>query len=347
MIMPPISSRKEVHRREGKGRQVNLGLSNKIRSPRLWLATGALLIVGASVLGYHRDQAVADNLLASKMDVPDPVMIQNFDGSDDTNLLDEVHVLVEADPDQIVVLDAEQSKLGRSVAMLPVYAVGAGSRARALEYQHNIAAKADVSTPHRPVARGAADQDVAPVAMLIFDLAERPALPNWLDGYGLTYLGSGFDRKLIAVRGARFDRMIWETPILGARFDEAVTEIAGEVPVALIAPYVISRDVIYAAPDFDRQIAFLTMLGLMSIGLGGALIVWGFLPGLRSKEVSQPVSRAVDHEVGDLSGLRAGLFFQPLASQDDLLFAEKPKKRQGRVVSDRITSAVNRIRSRQ
>ncbi|MBT8459094.1 MAG: hypothetical protein KJN60_05445, partial [Boseongicola sp.] len=66
------------------------------------MTLGVVLLLAAMGLTYHNDQALADRTLATKVDLPDPVRIEEFERSAHSNLLGEFQVLAEAEVSQTV-----------------------------------------------------------------------------------------------------------------------------------------------------------------------------------------------------------------------------------------------------
>ncbi len=99
--------------------------------PKFWVTLGVVLLLAAMGLTYHNDQNRADQALATKIDLPAPVIVQNFDRTANSNLLGEVQILAEAKISQSVLRPFGENGTTRHYLLLPVYPVSLGGMHRA------------------------------------------------------------------------------------------------------------------------------------------------------------------------------------------------------------------------
>lgn len=306
------------------------------------MTLGTVLLVVAMGLTYHNDQNLADQTLASKVNLPDPVRIQDFDRATHSNLLGEFQVLAEADLDKSVLRQFGVGETSENYLLLPVFAVGDGSRARA-----EMVMPEGSMLPHRPVRRPMDTSSNAPIAVLVYEMKEN-SLPSMdAEGFGLGVLGRGFDGDLVLVSGVAYARALWANGASRADVAVAAREIFGfsaEHTVPLIAPYRPQRSVSQSV-DMSEARNLLAAAGLVSILFGASLVV---RRNTRHSGLQTPSPRRVPKQTQSVSSKP---FFDPLMPQDEIQDAEREARVSSQMslrrLSRRVAPAISRLRSRR
>ena len=310
--------------------------------PRFWMTLGVVLFVAAMGLSYHNDQNLADRTLATKVNLPEPVRIQDFDRSKNTNLLGELQLLAEADISRSVVETFTSEDVTETYLLLPVFAVTEGAEARAQSVVDPINA-----TPHRPVPRDARSSPTAPLAVLVYDLTEISSELRSIEALGFTRLGRGFAGELVVLSGLAFRRSLLSESTPQGRIGAAARrafDLPDEAMVPLIAPYVARR----AAPDgADMTDARNLLASLASVALLFGLSL--FVRGHAKRPVGQKAPRVrVSHQTKSRPSTP---YFDPLTPQDEIQRAEQDARTRSDLsftgLSRRVGPTLSRIKSRR
>lgn len=302
--------------------------------PRFWMTLGVVLLVSAMVLTYHNDQTRADRVLATKVDLPDPVIIQEFDRAAHSNLLGELQLLAETDFDRSVVRQFGEGAARESYLMVPVHPVSRGGMQRAIRLASGV-----FEVTHRPVARPSAEMPGAPIAVLIYDVTGANSRARNAEAFGLTKIGRGFTGDLVIISGVVFSRALWSEGTTKAQVETAAREVFAlpeNVAIPLISPYVALR----SAPggtDMTEARNVLASMATIAILFGASLIARNLAKRptlLKITGVRTPRPSA--------SG-RSEAFFDPLLPQDEIQGSDD----EGRVTSQLTYRAMSRLRSRR
>ena len=316
---------------------------NWIGIPRFWLTLGAVLMVAAMGLTYHNDQTLADQTLATKINLPGAVPIQDFDRTTDTNLLGELVVLAEADIDQSVLRQFGAGESQDRYLLLPLYPVSDGSRARAEDFVNPSASP----FLHRPVARASASAEKAPIAVLVYDMTETRLRPRDEDALGLSVVGRGFSGNLVVVSGVAFSGALWADGTSRGDVEMAAREaynLGAEGTVPLIAPYLSLRSSA-GGTDMSEARNMLASAGLVAALFGLSLLARGLSkrPLAARKSARQASSQTQSRS--------SAAFFDPLLPQDEIHKAENDARKSSELsfekISRRITPVFSRLRSRR
>ncbi len=321
-------------------------LKNWIGAPRFWLTLGTVLIVVAMGLTYHNDQNLADKTLASKVDLPKPVRIQDFDRATDSNLLGELQMLAEIDMGKSVLRQFSEGETQETYLLLPVYGLSAGSRARSDMFILGAAAQPHRPVP-RPVQRLGGDRFAVPIAVLVYDMTDTAPRPTDAEALGLRVLGRGFNGDMVVISGVAFSRVLWAEGTSRADVAIAAREIFGfsaDHTVPLIAPYRTLRDATGGA-DMTEARNFLAAAGFVALLFGLSLLVRGHpkrphsrTPTERSTPTTPPSNASK-------------AYFHPLMPQDEIQDAERDARVSSelsfRRISRRVAPALSRLRSRR
>lgn len=302
--------------------------------PRFWITLGVVLLLAAMGLTYHNDQNRADQALAKKVDLPAPVFVQNFDRNANSNLLGEVHILAEAKASQSVLRQFGDEGTTRHYLLLPVYPVSLGGMHRAAQVSGLPSARL-----HRPVPRAAAVASGSPIAVLIYDLKDRPARPGNAEALGMTSVGHGFDGELVLVSGAAFSGTLRAKGPTPSQVEIAAREAFGLADgdvLPVIAPYV-SQRLAPGGADMTEARDFLASVAIVSLLFGASLIV----RGLSGRGPRNKVARA--RKANQIASGSSTRFFDPLLPQDEIQQSEDDQ----RVTSQLSFRALSRLRSRR
>ena len=307
-----------------------------LTNPRFWVTLGVVVLLSAMGLTYHNEQKLADRTLASKVNLPDAVMVQDFDRARDSNLLGELQVLVEADFAQSVVQDFGEGAFRESFLLLPVYPVGLGGTQRALQHL-----SPDHSQRHRPVPRIAADETSAPIAVLVYDVTNRRMRPRDPDDFGLTVLGRGFTGDVALVSGVAFSRAILAQGVTQSDVEAAAQEsfsLSQAEALPLIAPYVAPR----AAPagtDMTHARNVLASVAMIALLFGISLMT------RRVKAAPRPAMRSGPRKPNQVTS-RHSTYFDPLMPQDELRDTDSKRKVSSEMTFQRISRHAGPVLSR-
>lgn len=306
------------------------------------MTLGVVLLIAAMALTYHNDQSLADRTLATKVELPEPVRIQDFERTANSNLLGELQVLAETDISQSVLKTFAIDNITEKYLLLPVYSVTAGAEARA---QSRV--DPEGSTFHRPVPRGAAFTQNIPVAVLVYDVTQTTLRPRTIETFGLTRLGRGFAGDLVMVTGMAFSRTLLSEGTTQVQIEVAARDafgLPGEVAVPLIAPYVSLR----LTPDrADMTNARNLLASLASIAILFALCL--LARGLSKRPTARKGSGT--RNVSQTGSRQSSAYFDPLMPQDEIQKAEIDERVSSELsfigLSRRVGPALSRIRSRR
>ena len=305
------------------------------------MTLGVVLFVAAMGLTYHNDQTLADRTLATKVDLPKPVRIQDFERSANSNLLGELKVLAEVEMSQSELHTFRTEGKPETYLLLPVFPVSAGAEARARGVVHPNA-----PSSHRPVMRQ--DRQVhTPIAVLAYDMTDTFARPTSLETLGLTRLGRGFAGDLVVIAGVPFSRSLLSEGATQGEIEMAARDAFGfsnEGELPLIAPNILHRTTLGPVDMTPARnvlasiasIAFLFALSLVFRGISNR-------PKARKSGSARRENQAVSRH--------SATFFDPLMAQDEIQKAEKEE----RVVSElsftglsrRLDPMLARIKSRR
>lgn len=306
------------------------------------MTLGAVLFIAAMGLTYHNDQNLADRALATKVDLPDPVLIQDFDRTTNSNLLGELQVLVETNNDQSVLRQFGEGEMRESYLLLPVYPVSKGGFARSFRVINGYA-----QTPHRPVPRKSAFRTDAPIAVLVYDVTDKRLRPRDGDAFGLTLLGRGFNGDVALMSGVAFSRALWADGTTRSQVEVAARDVFAlpeSETVPLIAPYIALR----AAPfgsDMTEARNFLGSVAIVALLFGLSLIKRSFA---KRPAVVKPSGPRKPNQVGTR---HSASFFDPLLPQDEIQKADKDQRVSSELsfaaISRRVGPRLSRLRSRR
>lgn len=273
-------------------------------APRLWLSAGVFCLGVSIVMEYHEEQMVAQDTLAQKIALPEPVVVQDFSSERHENILNEVHILAEAALDRAVQVDLGSQTSARLVHIVPVYPI---SR------QSFPIVKSITQTPRRPVLRTDAAEvakqnlalarvETVPVGLLVLEADEANSL-------GSLSIGAGKNGPLMQITGVR----IGATAIL----EKAEASLA-ENGVRLIrdslvvSPYLNGRVGHSEIYDFSGMQQKLFWASAFMIAFGFASL-FSLLPSF--KKVKKPQT---SHQVKAVGAFPAVDPFLPIAGQDEL-----------------------------
>jgi len=305
--------------------------------PRFWMTLGAVLIIAAMGLTYHNDQNLADKTLATKVNLPDPVRIQDFDRASNSNLLGELQVLAEADIDQSVLHQFGEGDLQESYLLLPVYPVSEGSFVRAASFINEQSRR-----PHRPVSRASAANKDTPIAVLVYDMTDKILRPRDAEAFGLTVLGRGFNGDLALVSGVAFSRAFLAEGTTRQEVEIAARveyNLSGSQAVPLIAPFIALRATPRRA-DMTEARNLLGSVGTIALLFGLSLLARGFSKHpivLKSSGLRKPNQTGTG---------QSALFFDPLLPQDEIQKAENDARVSSEMSFERISRHVGPVLSR-
>jgi len=298
------------------------------------MTLGVVLLVSAMGLTYHNDQTRADRVLATKVDLPDPVIIQDFDRGAHSNLLGELQVLAETDFDRSVIRQFADGAARDSYLMVPVHPVSRGGMQRARQISDENA-----EAPHRPVSRSAAVASDTPIAVLIYDVTETIPRSRDAGAFGLRQIGRGFTGDLVLISGVVFSGALWAEGTTHAEVEAAAREVFG-LPegsaIPLVSPYVALRSV-PGGTDMTEARNFLASLATVAMLFGASLIVRNL-----SKRPVLLKMRGARKPRPNASGQSEG-FFDPLLPQDEIQKSDE----EHRATSQLPFRALSRLRSRR
>lgn len=303
---------------------------------------GVVLLIAAMGLNYHNDQTLADRTLATKVDLPAPVRIQDFSRTANSNLLGELQVLAEADISQSALKSFPFDDTVEKYLLLPIYPVTEGANARA-----RTAIDPDDMRPHRPVPRRARIAQDDPLAVLVYDVTETHLRPRTIETFGLTRLGRGFNGDLVLIGGVAFTRALLSEGATQGQLEIAARDafdLPADAAVPLIAPHVTYR----LAPgrtDMTNARNFLASLASMAL-LFAVSLLFREISGRPAERKSMGARRP------NQTGSRpSSTFFDPLMPQDEIQKAENESRVTSELsftrLSRRLGPAFSRIRSRR
>ena len=319
-----------------------LRLTGLFGVPRFWLTLGAVLVLAAMALTYHNDQNLADRTLATKVSLPDPVLIQDFDRTTNVNLLGELRVLAETDMEMSVLRQFGEGDLRETYLLLPVFPVSDGSIARA-----NGLMTAANAILHRPVGRPDLTDDVRPLAVLVYEMTDDVQGKRDAEAFGLSTLGRGFNGNLTLISGVVFARALWADGTPQADVEIAARDAYGlgdGTNVPLIAPYRVFRSPANGI-DMTEARNILASCGMVSILFGLSLL----LRTLTRRQTARVVPERRGPVASNTGASKA--FFAPLLPQDEIHDAENATRDDaeysfGRISRD-IGAVFARVRSRR
>ncbi len=301
--------------------------------PRFWMTLGVVLLLAAMGLNYHNDQNRADQVLANKVGLPAPVIVQNFSRAENSNLLGEVQILAEVDIAQTVHRSIGEDGNARHYLLTPVYGVSLGGMHRALTIR-------GVHSPglHRPVPRAAATATANPIAGLVYDLEDRPMRSTNAEDLGMTSVGRGFNGELVLVSGVAFSGTLWAKGASQGQVETAAREafgLTGGSGLPLIAPYA-SRRLAPGGADMTEARNFLASVAIVSLLFGASLIVRSF-SGRGPRNITTHA-----HKPAQTASGSSTRYFDPLLPQDEIQQSDDEQ----RVTSQMGFRALSRLRSR-
>ncbi len=287
-----------------------------IKAPRMWLTAGSFLLGASMLLGYVHDQKLADQTLAQKVGLPDPVLVQDFDPEVHANMLNEVSVLAEVHLGHAAIRYFGEGADQERFVFLPVYPVSEGGRARALSHIAHHSGRAQGAP--RPVARPSGARNPQPAAIFVYDVTERGSAPRILRDFGLQMIGEGYDGIVVSTSGAIFNRAFWDGVLGGDAFEETLDEMLGPDAAALplVSPYVAPKTSAAPVGDDTRKQMVLFWVGFLVIVIGGGMMVYRRLP---KRGTSRRRGAASSNAT---NGLHPLTFFQPIASQEEIIESE-------------------------
>ncbi len=282
------------------------GLKETFLHSRLWLSSGAVLMVVSLLLGYHQAQMAAETALAQKTSVPNLVFVQDFKGFADENALGEVHVLAEAAFDRAVRATVGKDAQ-RLVDIVPIFPVSRQSYSKV---------KSLGDTQRRPAPRSQAAViskrydamariESMPVGVAVFQATETSTLPD----VSHLILGEGRNGALMNLTGLH---------ICGAEVLEVAAAPLAQMGVVLtqealaIAPYVDGRAI---GPASARDTSNLQNT-LFWVSLG--MLAFGLIAMSTAQSPTKNQSKNMAHQVKATGAFPAMDPFQPIAGQDEI-----------------------------
>lgn len=264
------------------------GLLTRLRthllSPQRWLMAGVVCFGLAVAVGYHQDQMSANSVLARKAGLPPRVMIQDFKSALHTNIMDEMQILAEVDPEKVVEVNVGTASKPQWVNVAPVFAVSARSRPLAVQLLKQGQVRRPA--PRSAVARMREDARALlplvdrPIGVIVQETAGPQGAHPRISG--LTPVGDGRNGDLVGIVGVR----LADTSLL----ENAATALAGRgltpVPDALaMSVYPNGRDAALAIKDLSPILNMLNTLSMLTVLVALALMLRAFAvkPGRRSE----------------------------------------------------------------
>ncbi|MDD9978510.1 MAG: hypothetical protein OXQ30_12375 [Boseongicola sp.] len=286
-----------------------LGLS------RLWFTAGAVLLFSFFVIGYHQDQQLANQTLAEKIGLPLPVPVQEFSALRDTNALNETFLIGEANIDTLSLLVTDEDE---SLLLLSIFALSNDGRAKTDVFMNMYAGGPSVGAPGEVDGTGQVERNGKEMveAVLVFDtLEESFQVPStFLSDRGIRILGTGNNGSILAIPGAIIEDTMWSNKsksIADWISNNAITLDDNTVP--FVAPFRL-EDRVPPVSNYEatRELHFVS---------GLALIVIGFLVSFSPSQVfERRPTHVPGYKVTGSTDERIASYFQPIATQDELLF---------------------------
>lgn len=294
----------------------------------MWLAAGVFSFGASAVIGYHQDQLAAQNVLTEKVELPQQVLIQDFDPGQHSNILNEVKFLAEVGLSQIVTFNIGTEEVPNWVQGAPIYPVGSMS----LPYVNQYLAQMSGDV-RRPMPRSEADALAADKAR-IQPLENQPMgivliePGRTIEDTGLlNSLGDGLNGPLIATTGALLDSQKINAQAVAALSDRDVSALA-DLP--LIVPYFNGVRAAGQTHDYSSTRSLLEWIAFAFTLIAVANLFSLFS---RPEKKPEPAFQGVE-AVGAFPSV-----FQPIRTQEDLVREEQE-------ASEKEASATRRTFSR-
>ena len=287
---------------------------NMILTPRVWLSAGVFCFGASIVIGYHQDQMAAEEVLAEKVSLPTQVLIQDFDRSAHSNILNEARLIMEAALTETITLNIGSVEEASWVQVTPVYAVGATSKPFLAKY---LADSREVE--RRPMPRDRQEELAAeasnlrpmekePMGLVLID-ARTPVAQSGL----LNSLGDGLNGPLVAITGALLQGEWISQQIVAALAENGISAMK-DIPI--LVPYPDGHRLAATNADYSGIRNTLEWVSLAMILMGVAQIFNLF------QRPEKPVAAAFQEvqAVGAFPGV-----FQPIRTQEELIWEEQER----------------------
>lgn len=306
-------------------------LQNMALTSRMWLSAGVFCFGMSIVLGYHQDQLVAHNAMAKKIGMPPTVLIQDFNQSRHSNILNEVQLLGEAALPQIITTNIGTETAPNWVQLLPLYPVGAES----LPFANKFFADASKG-PRRPMPR-AASKALSERAWNIRPLEDKPMGMILIESgvsieEAVLYrrVGQGANGPLVAITGSL---------LASPRFHQKATSAFGNdgiwmmTDVPLIVPYMNGLRVTGPSTNYDSWRSVLEWMAVVMI-LAGIANAFHLVQRLVVRRKPEPVFEKVE-AVGAFPGV-----FQAIRTQEDIVREEQEEAEREAAATRRTFSRI-------
>lgn len=286
-------------------------------SSRSWLTASALCFCVALLISYHEDQMSAHKVLSQKVGEPHEVLIQEFDLDADMNLINEVRVLGEMDPEMHTLVNIGSESSPSWVVVCPIFPVGPETLPLANQYFRTLKGEARRPMPREKAADiAAASSNLSATTALAYTIHSVRSLED----FSVLEARRDFDlvaetetRQLIAVTGAVVSGHDLRGGVENAMATSGVKTESGSI---FIDPESLSRELAGDVPVGGLRHWFVTASVLL--GLGAILI-----PQFAARRSSKPTAKPCDTSVRATSKLPAVNIFQPIATQDELTQIEE------------------------
>ena len=295
-------------------------------SPRTWLAIGVFCIGAAFVIGYHEDQRSAERVLHQRLGLPPEVLIQDFIGDRDKNMIGQMRILGELDKDIAVRMNLGSDQWPHWVTATPVFPVGIEMMPLAVRFMNE-----QNRTWPRPMPRSNADRVGHHQATL--KMLERYAFAFILvndskEGFG-SEIRTGTDVDVLEESDSRLLVRLQGAEISGRAFQDRVSATMREHGIEagsetlLIAPVTAISAEMASSEQLGKLRRVLTIMG-------GVFALFAMMaPRLPRARRGKAASRPRNDEVPATSAFPAVSIFQPIATQHELSLDEPESRTSG------------------
>ena len=294
-------------------------LRNILISPRIWLATGAFCIGSSFVVGYYSDQQNAYQVLHRKVGTPQEVFIQDFVPEMHMNMINHVNILGEVVVDKAVTVNLGSEDGPRWTLVVPIFPVGSEMMPFALQKITR-----DDGGVRRPVPRSEAPtlsernsridalQSHA-FAFVVKNLPNADDAASDLGEEGFEVIADIETRQLVRLSGS-----IVSGRNLQVRLSSALLQagIRSTPDTLMIEPPDVASTELVSEGALMRARTWLVAFGIFFA------LVAATMPLIATASPRKPSRVPATENVPASKAFPAVQFFQPIATQDELLREE-------------------------